>query len=38
MITWGSGTGWDAMANLAQEFWPDIRVWLKGKFHGQKQE
>ncbi len=38
MITWGSGTGWDAMANLAQEFWPDIRVWLTRKFHGQKQE
>jgi len=37
MITWGSGTGWDAMANLAQEFWPDIRVWLKQKFRGQKQ-
>jgi hypothetical protein len=37
MTTWGSGTGWDALANLAQEFWPDIRVWLKQKFHGQKQ-
>ena len=29
---WGSDTGWDAMSNLAQEFWPDVHRWLKRKF------
>jgi len=29
---WGTGTGWDTVANLAEEFWPDIHVWLKQKF------
>jgi hypothetical protein len=29
---WGNDTGWDMMANIAQEFWPDIHVWLKKKF------
>jgi hypothetical protein len=29
---WGNDTGWDMVANLAQEFWPDIHVWLKKKF------
>jgi hypothetical protein len=29
---WGNDTGWDMMANIAQEFWPDIHVWLKQKF------
>jgi len=31
---WGNDTGWDMMANLAQEFWPDIHVWLNKKFQG----
>jgi hypothetical protein len=29
---WGNNTGWDMIANLSQEFWPDIHVWLKKKF------
>ena len=29
---WGTDTGWDTMANIAQEFWPDIHHWLKKKF------
>jgi hypothetical protein len=29
---WGNDTGWDMMANIASEFWPDIHVWLKKKF------
>ncbi len=29
---WGTDTGWDSMANIAQEFWPDIHRWLKKKF------
>jgi hypothetical protein len=29
---WGTDTGWDTMANLAQEFWPDVHQWLKKKF------
>jgi hypothetical protein len=32
LIVWGNNTGWDMMANIAAEFWPDIRVWLKRKF------
>lgn len=32
MSVWGTGTGWDTMANIAQEFWPDIHRWLKRKF------
>jgi hypothetical protein len=32
LIGWGNDTGWDMMANIAQEFWPDIHVWLKQKF------
>jgi hypothetical protein len=29
---WGNDTGWDMMANIASEFWPDLHVWLKKKF------
>jgi hypothetical protein len=29
---WGTDTGWDLVANLSQEFWPDIHAWLKKKF------
>jgi len=32
LSVWGTDTGWDTMANLAQEFWPDIHRWLKRKF------
>lgn len=32
LSVWGTDTGWDTMANLAQEFWPDIHRWLKQKF------
>ncbi len=32
LSVWGTGTGWDAMSNLAKEFWPDIHRWLKHKF------
>jgi hypothetical protein len=29
---WGTDTGWDLVANLSQEFWPDIHAWLKRRF------
>jgi hypothetical protein len=29
---WGTDTGWDLVAGLGQEFWPDIHAWLKKKF------
>ena len=32
MSEWGTGTMWDAMANLAEEFWPDIHRRIKQKF------
>jgi hypothetical protein len=32
LSVWGTDTGWDTMANLAQEFWPDCHRWLKRKF------
>lgn len=32
MSEWGTGTMWDAMANLAEEFWPDIHRMIKQKF------
>ncbi len=32
LSVWGTDTGWDTMANIAQEFWPDIHRWLKKKF------
>jgi hypothetical protein len=34
---WGNDTGWDMMANLASEFWPDIHVWLKKRFASGRQ-
>ena len=38
LSVWGTGTGWDTIANLSEEFWPDIHVWLKRKFKTGKQE
>lgn len=38
LSVWGTSVGWDTMSNLAVEFWPDIHVWLKRKFHSGKQE
>ncbi len=32
LSVWGTDTGWDTMANLAQEFWPDVHRWLKKRF------
>jgi hypothetical protein len=32
LSVWGTGTGWDTLANLAEEFWPDIHHWLKRRF------
>jgi hypothetical protein len=29
---WGTGTGYDALANLAEEFWPDVHRFLRQKF------
>jgi hypothetical protein len=34
---WGNDTGWDMMANIASEFWPDLHVWLKKKFASGRQ-
>lgn len=38
LSVWGTGTGWDTMANLAEEFGPDIHSWLKRRFVPGKQE
>lgn len=32
LSVWGSDIGWDTVANVSQEFWPDIHRWLKRKF------
>lgn len=32
MSEWGTGTMWDAMANLAEEFWPDVHRFMKQRF------
>lgn len=38
LSVWGTDTGWDTMANLAEEFWPDIHRWLKRRFNSGNQE
>jgi hypothetical protein len=38
MSVWGTSVGWDTMSNFAEEFWPDIHVWLKQKVKFSKQE
>jgi hypothetical protein len=32
LSVWGTDIGWDTIANLAEEFWPDIHHRLKEKF------